>query len=147
MNKTVLFRFMAFKLFTGEGHFKEVDSKEFHEEKYSEEVGEDASNIWKHIQKLEISAIDIFGDGGPLNPEISGCGGGEIDLSPLFEGLIAETALRIHIRVRKKTSIGGDKVLVDFRYILVPGPVTEIHIIALEMILKRVSVVGVEEGI
>ena len=147
MDKTVLFRFMTPELLSGKGHFEEVNAKEFHEEKQCEEVGEDASNIGQHIKKLKISAVDIFGDGGPFDPEISGGGRGEVDLSPFFEGFITETALRDHVRVWKQTLVSGDKVLFDFGHILIPGPIAEIHVIALEMILKGISGVGVEEGI
>ena len=106
MNKTILSSLLAFELLVGEGHFEEVKSEEFHEEKYSKEGWKYPSNIGQDVQELEISAINIFSDGGPLDPKVSGGGGRKSNLSPFFKRLVAQAILGRDLGIGKKASIG-----------------------------------------
>ena len=105
MNKTILSSLLTLKLLVGKGRLEEVKSEEFHEEEDRKEGWEYPSNIGQDVQELEISAINIFGDGGSLNPEVSGGGGRKSNFSPFFKRLVAQAILGRDLGIGKKTSI------------------------------------------
>ena len=58
----MLFSFLAFEMAVCKGHFKEVDSKKFHEKEQSKKCREDPSDVGKNINKLQIFSTNPPGD-------------------------------------------------------------------------------------
>ena len=63
MLEVILLWLEGLKVFSGKGHLIEVYPEVVEEEEHAKEWGEDASDIWSHVYKFEISSGDSGGEG------------------------------------------------------------------------------------